>query len=122
MAFGGIQALTGVPFTMPPGEILGFIGPNRSGKTILLTVIANRYRADTGAIHFLGQRIDRLPIHHIALPGLARIFQIARVFRRMSVLDNRRVPGLTTNAEDAALPQQLLQRARELLHFSEIAP
>jgi branched-chain amino acid transport system ATP-binding protein len=123
MAFGGIQALSGVSFTMAPGDILGLIGPNGSGQTILLTVIANLYRADTGAIHFLGQRIDRLPIHHLALPGLARTFQVARVFRHMSVRDNRRVPGHTTNAEDAASPQQLLQRARErhltILHVDQ---
>ena len=120
IAFGGNQALDGVSFDMVAGDILGLIGPNGSGKTTLLNVIGNLYRANTGTIHFLGQRIDRLPIHHIALRGLARTFQVARVFSRMSVLENMLVPGYTANTDNSSSSRQLLQRARELLRFLDI--
>ena len=72
IAFGGNQALDGVSFEMATGDILGLIGPNGSGKTTLLNVIGNLYRTSAGTIYFLGQRIDRLPIHHVALRGLAQ--------------------------------------------------
>ena len=120
IAFGGNQALAGVSFDMAAGEILGLIGPNGSGKTTLLNVIGNLYRANRGSIHFLGQRIDRLPVHHIALRGLARTFQVARVFPRMSVVENMLVPGYTASGDASVSARHLLQRARDLLRFLEI--
>lgn len=120
ISFGGLQALAGVSLRMAPEDLLGLIGPNGSGKTTLLNVIGNIYRADQGTISFLGQRIDRLPMHHLALRGVARTFQVARVFRRMSALENMLVPGYTANTETPMTSRQLLQRARELLRFLEI--
>ena len=120
IAFGGLQALDGVSLRMAQGDLLGLIGPNGSGKTTLLNVVGNLYRADRGVITLLGQRIDRLPLHHLALRGVARTFQVARVFRHMSALENMLVPGYTANEEAGLTPRQLRQRAWELLQFLEI--
>ncbi len=120
LAFGGIQALDGVSLSMASGELLGLIGPNGSGKTTLLNVLGNLYPIDRGRVDFQGQRIDRLPLHTIALQGIARTFQVARVFRRMTVLENMLVPGYTNNAD--ASPGELGQRARDLLRFLDIDP
>lgn len=118
LAFGGIQALDGVSLSMASGELLGLIGPNGSGKTTLLNVLGNLYPIDRGRVDFQGQRIDRLPLHTTALQGIARTFQVARVFRRMTVLENMLVPGYTANLE--ASPRELGQRARDLLRFLDI--
>lgn len=118
LAFGGIQALDGVTLAMTQGELLGLIGPNGSGKTTLLNVLGNLYTIDRGRVDFMGQRIDRLPLHTIALQGIARTFQVARVFRRMTVLENMLVPGYTANPE--ASPRELHRRARDLLGFFHI--
>ena len=120
LAFDGIQALDGVSLSMGKGELLGLIGPNGSGKTTLLNTIGNLYAIDRGRIDFLGRRIDRLPLHAMALQGIARTFQVARVFRRMTVLENMLVPGYTTNDEAQQSPRELGQRARDLLRFLNI--
>ncbi len=118
LAFGGIQALDGVSLSMASGELLGLIGPNGSGKTTLLNVLGNLYAIDRGRVDFQGQRIDRLPLHAVALQGIARTFQVARVFRRMTVLENMLVPGYTASLE--ASPSELGQRTRDLLRFLDI--
>ncbi len=120
LAFGGIQALDGVSLSMASGELLGLIGPNGSGKTTLLNTIGNLYTIDRGLIDFLGRRIDRLPLHDIALQGIAHTFQVARVFRRMTVLENMLVPGYTSNDQAQQSPGELGQRARDLLRFLNI--
>lgn len=117
IAFGGIQALDGVSFELAHGEVLGLIGPNGSGKTTLLNAVGSLYRPQRGEIHYLGQRIDHLPVHHVARRGIARTFQVARVFRRMTALENLLVPGYTTRPAGGVTPRQLLERARELLHY-----
>jgi ABC-type branched-subunit amino acid transport system ATPase component len=120
ISFGGIQALDSVRLTVARGEILGLIGPNGSGKTTLLNVVGNIYRPRRGEVHYLGQRIDHLPMHHIARRGIARTFQVARVFRRMTALENLLVPGYASRPADGMTPRQLVQRGRELLRYLEI--
>ena len=121
IAFGGIQALAGVSLRMDAGDMLGLIGPNGSGKTTLLNVVGRVYRAQRGTMYFEGRRIDQLPIHEIAHHGIARTFQVARVFRHMTALENMLVPGYTTRARHNLTSTQLRQRARELLDFLDIA-
>ena len=122
ISFGGIQALDGVTLEVLRGQIIGLIGPNGSGKTTLLNVVGNIYRPRRGEVYYLGRRIDHLPIHHVARQGIARTFQVARVFRRMTALENLLVPGYASRASDGMTPRQLLDRARELLAYLDIEP
>jgi branched-chain amino acid transport system ATP-binding protein len=112
--FGGLQALNGVSLEVGEGEIRGLIGPNASGKTTLINCIAGTHRLDRGAITFGGQRIDALQPNEIAATGIMRTFQIAKVFRDMTVLENVIIPGLADGQglADAG------RRGEELLEFA----
>jgi ABC-type branched-subunit amino acid transport system ATPase component/ABC-type branched-subunit amino acid transport system permease subunit len=87
-AFGGLVAVDGASFVVPEGSITGLIGPNGSGKTTIFNLIDDTIHADAGQIWLAGERIDRQPPWQRAHGGLGRTFQITRLFREMTVLEN----------------------------------
>ena len=91
--FGGLAALNGVSFTVAPGEIIGLIGPNGAGKTTLFNIITGLLRPTAGAIRFRGEDITGLPSHAVCRRGIARTFQLVRIFPSLSVLENVLVGG-----------------------------
>jgi ABC-type branched-subunit amino acid transport system ATPase component len=69
-------------------SITGLIGPNGSGKTTLFNVISGFYRPEDGRVVFKNRNLcDRQP-YEILREGLVRTFQITRVFRKMTVMEN----------------------------------
>jgi branched-chain amino acid transport system ATP-binding protein len=86
--FGGIQALTGLSFTVDAGRIVGLIGPNGAGKTTVFNVMTGAYPVTSGDIRFAGRSIVGLPPHRIAARGIARTFQNIRLFRSMTVWEH----------------------------------
>jgi branched-chain amino acid transport system ATP-binding protein len=86
--FGGLTANESVSFSLGAGEILGLIGPNGAGKTTLFNSIAGFFAPTSGTIHFDSESIGGLPPETLASKGIARTFQIVRVFRSMTALEN----------------------------------
>jgi branched-chain amino acid transport system ATP-binding protein len=86
--FGAQVVLNDVNFNVVPGEIVGLVGPNGSGKTTTINVISGLLQADEGTIDFLGHKINRLPMHRRAHLGINRTFQVPKVFRDMTVREN----------------------------------
>ena len=86
--FGGVQALSGVSFSIRRGEIYGLIGPNGAGKTTLFNVLTGIYTPDTGSFAFAGAPLAGLAPHQVAARGIARTFQNIRLFANLSVLEN----------------------------------
>jgi ABC-2 type transport system ATP-binding protein len=62
--FPGIAAVDGVSFTARAGEITGYLGPNGSGKTTTMKIIAGLMEPTTGQILFQGERIESDLIAH----------------------------------------------------------
>jgi branched-chain amino acid transport system ATP-binding protein len=116
--FGGLTAVDGLSFSVPAGEIRGLIGPNGSGKTTTINLLSGLYRADAGTVSLRGQRIDRLRPHEITAQGVARTFQIPKLFWSMTVLENVLVPAFAEldRGTHRALPA-MVARARRLLDF-----
>jgi ABC-type branched-subunit amino acid transport system ATPase component len=86
--FGGVQALRGVEIAVQRGSITGLIGPNGSGKTTLFQVVSGVDRGATGEVWFDNQQILGLKPYEIYHRGLARTFQLSRVFPELTVLEN----------------------------------
>ncbi|MEN9559441.1 MAG: hypothetical protein RLZZ502_652 [Pseudomonadota bacterium] len=87
-AYGAIQAVDGVSFTVEPGEILGVIGPNGCGKTTLFNSILGQIKPDTGRVVFDGQDISGKSPLHLSRMGIGRTFQNLQVFGKLSLRDN----------------------------------
>ena len=86
--FGGLTAVDGADLTVERGSITALIGPNGSGKTTLFNLITGTMTADAGAITFDGRRIERLAPWSRGHLGLGRTFQVTRLFKDMTVLQN----------------------------------
>ncbi len=87
-AFGGLQALTGVSFSLTAGTITGLIGPNGAGKTTLFNLISGVFPPDTGNIVFTGTDIRNKKSHQRVSLGIARTFQNVELFDSMTALEN----------------------------------
>jgi ABC-type branched-subunit amino acid transport system ATPase component/ABC-type branched-subunit amino acid transport system permease subunit len=118
--FGGVRAVDGCSFSVPEGSITALIGPNGSGKTTVFNLIDGTMPPRAGEVWFDGRRIDRLRPWARAHKGLGRTFQITRLFREMTVLENVVAPlrsfslrQLTTGAVSGSEAE----RAEELLDF-----
>jgi branched-chain amino acid transport system ATP-binding protein len=88
VAFAGVKALSGVSFTVDPGEVVGLIGPNGAGKTTLFDVISGLRRPDSGKVFLSGQDVTRRSAVYRSRAGLRRTFQRQRVFATLTAEDN----------------------------------
>jgi len=86
--FGGLAAVHNVDFDINQGEIVGLIGPNGAGKTTLFNLISGALPTTAGEIRYKDKRITSLRPHQICKRGIARTFQLIKLFGTMTVLEN----------------------------------
>ena len=96
--FGGVTAVDGVSFDVLSGEILGVIGPNGAGKTTMFNAVTGMVRVAGGAVRAAGRDITNARPEKVTRIGIARTFQLVRLFRSMSVAENVAVGALATGA------------------------
>src|SRR5215472_6452994 len=108
--FGGVRAVNGASFQVPPGRITGVIGPNGAGKSTALNLIAGALRPTAGKIVYRDQDITGLPAYKVARRGIIRTFQISSEFAALTVLENLLV----------AAPGQRGEALRSEEHTSEL--
>jgi branched-chain amino acid transport system ATP-binding protein len=101
--FGGLRAVQDVSFSVRENETLALIGPNGAGKTTAFNLIMGFHRPDTGSVYAFGRELVGLRPHDVCAHGLARTFQVAKPFGRMTVLENVMTGAfLRTRSPDAA--------------------
>jgi branched-chain amino acid transport system ATP-binding protein len=95
--FGGLIANSNISFAVERGKIIGLIGPNGAGKTTLFNCISCYYSADGGKILYEGKDITRETPDVICRMGIGRTFQIVRIFKEMTVLENIMIGAFLRN-------------------------
>jgi branched-chain amino acid transport system ATP-binding protein len=88
ISFGGVHAVRGVSLDVAQGERRVIIGPNGAGKTTLFNLIAGQLRPDQGRVALFGVDVTRRRTHERVRAGLARTFQISRLFPTLSIEEN----------------------------------
>ena len=91
-AFGGLRAVDGVDLTVARGSITGLLGPNGSGKTTVFNLIDGTVATKSGQVILAGRPIGRRARPARAHAGLARTYQLPRLFPSLTVVENLVVP------------------------------
>ena len=130
--YGGIAAVDGVSLHVAEGEIVGLMGPNGAGKTTLFDVLSGHHRNAEGQVLLRGVDVTGLRPEELALRGLGRTFQQARLFDEMTLLDackvalerddpSEVVPSVLGLPPSREAEQRKTVRAEELLELLGLA-
>jgi branched-chain amino acid transport system ATP-binding protein len=87
-AYGGVQAVRDVSFSVAPGEMVAIIGPNGAGKTTCFNMVNGQLAPDAGEIRLGEASLAGLPPHRVWRLGVGRTFQVTATFGSMSVREN----------------------------------
>jgi ABC-type branched-subunit amino acid transport system ATPase component len=87
-SFGGVRAVQGCTFSVPPHSITGLVGPNGAGKSTAINLISGLIKPDKGIIRLNGQEIQGHSLDWTSRQGLVRTFQVAREWPALTVTEN----------------------------------
>ena len=126
--FGGLKAVDDVNLTIAAGARHALIGPNGAGKTTLFNLISGELPVSRGTIKLFGDDITRLPPHKRAGRGMARTFQITRIFPDLTVLENLLLASEALDRQKFTMHRplstcaDLMTKATTVLHAFGLTP
>lgn len=88
VAYGKIEAVKKISFSVEEGQVVTLIGTNGAGKTTTLRTISGLLRPIGGSIRFQGKPIQTTAAHEIVSLGLAHSPEGRRIFPRLTVEEN----------------------------------
>ncbi|MEU9716142.1 ABC transporter ATP-binding protein [Streptomyces sp. NPDC047976] len=112
VAYGKIEAVKGISFTVNEGEIVTLIGTNGAGKTTTLRTLSGLIKPKGGQVKFQGKSLKKVPAHDIVSLGLAHSPEGRHIFPRMSIEDNLLLGAFLRNDKEGI--QKDVQRAYDL--------
>jgi ABC-type branched-subunit amino acid transport system ATPase component len=86
--FGGFVAINDVTLNVATGARHALIGPNGAGKTTLVNLLTGFLEPTSGSVALKNEDVTRQPQHRRVKRGLARTFQINRLFADMTALES----------------------------------
>jgi branched-chain amino acid transport system ATP-binding protein len=102
-AYGGVEAVRDVSFSVAAGELVAIIGPNGAGKTTCFNMLNGQLAPDSGDILLEGKSLVGLPPHRIWRLGVGRTFQVAATLGSMSVRENVQTALLSHHGRNYSL-------------------
>jgi branched-chain amino acid transport system ATP-binding protein len=102
-AYGGVEAVRDVSFSVAPGELVAIIGPNGAGKTTCFNMVNGQLAPDSGDIRLGENSLVGLPPHRIWRLGVGRTFQVTATFGSMSVRENVQAALLSHHRRNYAM-------------------
>ncbi len=112
VAYGDVQVIWGVSFTVARGEIVTLIGPNGAGKTTILRALSGLLPARAGRIRFRGVGLADLSAHEIARRGVIQVPEGRKLWPRMTVEENLVLGAFAARARPRV--REHLERVYEL--------
>lgn len=91
-SFGGLAVASDINISLSDGDRTALIGPNGAGKTTLINLITGALEPSAGVLHLDGNEINSLSQAARARVGIVRTFQVSRLCRNLSVIDNVALP------------------------------
>lgn len=89
--YGGIEAVKGINFTVPKGEIVTLIGANGAGKSSTLRAIAGLVKPQSGSIQFMDEELVGKDPTNIVMRGVTLVPEGRRIFPDLTVVENLRI-------------------------------
>lgn len=86
--FGELVAVDHVDMKIEQGAFAVLFGPNGAGKTTFVNIVTNYLKQTEGQAWFKGKEITNMAAPKIYQLGLARSFQIPRIYGKLTVLEN----------------------------------
>jgi len=90
-SFGAVRALSGVSFSVAPGECVGLVGHNGAGKSTLVNILNGSLSPDTGGIALDGTPSERYSVGVARNHGLRCVFQELSLCPNLTVTENTRI-------------------------------
>jgi branched-chain amino acid transport system ATP-binding protein/urea transport system ATP-binding protein len=118
-AYGRIPILTGVGFSLAPGEYLGILGHNGMGKTTLMRALMGALPVTGGSVVFEDRDITRLPAHERSRLGLGLVPQGREIFPSLTVRENLRMGLAGARREDLSVIDDVLAEFPRLTRLLE---
>ena len=85
--FGGVHAVDGVNLDLQPGEVVGVLGHNGAGKSVMMKMLSGAHKPDGGQIFVNGNPVE------IANPRDARDLGIETIYQTLALADKPAGPG-----------------------------
>ncbi|MET9047153.1 MULTISPECIES: ABC transporter ATP-binding protein [unclassified Streptomyces] len=112
VAYGKIEAVKGISFSVEAGQVVTLIGTNGAGKTTTLRTLSGLLKPTTGRITFAGKPLTNVPAHKIVSLGLAHSPEGRHIFPRLTIAENLQLGAFLR--KDKERIEKDIQRAYDL--------
>ncbi|MFD0269960.1 ABC transporter ATP-binding protein [Streptomyces sp. NPDC127106] len=112
VAYGKIEAVKGISFTVEEGQIVCLVGTNGAGKTTTLRTLSGLIKPRSGSITFDGQPLGSVPAHKIVSLGLAHSPEGRHIFPRLTIAENLQLGAFLRSDKEGI--EKDIQRAYEM--------